>query len=304
MKEKNQYIQMQNLGDWLQDFINQETKDIWNFTDLAKRAVELLDIDYKLPGDEISTSLLEHLSKNKLRDKTLNDHLYATWLDSYEIHKGEDISEDDHRLVRDYREWKAAQGEWVDQLQELYKLLYLTDALKYVFTFIKGHNLLWTKAIVELHNVKSQPIASQKRKAWYSVEVSRRSSHHLMRYELPVERLVEYFHFLVNRYGGVIDTFIVKDKQLVKTKSIAPKCKNLGEHSVESVLHLSEGWFPWDVVLSRICLDFFSFGGQDYFGFCDYCGKFFIVQRKGRKRFCGDICRVNANQKERHIQNK
>ncbi len=55
--------------------------------------------------------------------------------------------------------------------------------------------------------------------------------------------------------------------------------------------------FKWDTALSRIFFTFLLLGGQEYFGFCAYCGGFYVVQRKGRKKFCSDGCRVAANQK-------
>lgn len=51
-------------------------------------------------------------------------------------------------------------------------------------------------------------------------------------------------------------------------------------------------FFLWNAALSHIFFDFLFLGGQDYFGFCDQCGKFFFAQRKGRKKFCSDRCRL------------
>ena len=56
--------------------------------------------------------------------------------------------------------------------------------------------------------------------------------------------------------------------------------------------------FPWDIVSSRIFFDFLFLGGQEYFMFCEYCGKFTVIKRKGRKKFCSDICRSNKRFKK------
>ena len=53
--------------------------------------------------------------------------------------------------------------------------------------------------------------------------------------------------------------------------------------------------FEWTAVISRIFFDFLILGGQEYYGYCEHCDNFFVIQRKGRKIYCSDICRVNSN---------
>jgi len=52
-------------------------------------------------------------------------------------------------------------------------------------------------------------------------------------------------------------------------------------------------------LISRVFLDFFIKGGQQYFGYCANCKRFMIVHRKGRKRSCSDLCRTILSQKSR-----
>lgn len=54
--------------------------------------------------------------------------------------------------------------------------------------------------------------------------------------------------------------------------------------------------FRWSTVTARMLFGFLSCGGQKHYSFCEHCGKFTLVQRKGRKRFCSDICRVYDHQ--------
>jgi len=51
-------------------------------------------------------------------------------------------------------------------------------------------------------------------------------------------------------------------------------------------------FFPWDVAAARMFFDFLLLGGQEYFLFCKYCGNFSVIERKGRKKFCSDICKT------------
>jgi hypothetical protein len=47
------------------------------------------------------------------------------------------------------------------------------------------------------------------------------------------------------------------------------------------------------IIVARIFFDFLILGGQEYFLFCEQCDRFTVIRRKGRKKFCSDICRTN-----------
>lgn len=49
---------------------------------------------------------------------------------------------------------------------------------------------------------------------------------------------------------------------------------------------------PTDILISNIFFDFLLLGGQEYYGFCEYCDSFYVTERKDRKKFCSDICRT------------
>jgi len=51
-------------------------------------------------------------------------------------------------------------------------------------------------------------------------------------------------------------------------------------------------FFPWNVLVSRIVIDFLVAGGQNYFLFCEQCGKFTTIKRQTRKKFCSNTCRT------------
>lgn len=63
----------------------------------------------------------------------------------------------------------------------------------------------------------------------------------------------------------------------------------------------------YSVIVARIFFNYFFAGGQEYFGFCSYCGDFFSTQRKikksdPRKRFCCDVCRASYWQEKDKIK--
>ncbi len=102
-----------------------------------------------------------------------------------------------------------------------------------------------------------------------------------------------------SNYGNVIEVYkLTGDKGFIKTRSISPKC--LGQYSIinpdgpDEHGDLKEiGFiFPWHIIISRMFIGFLELGGQDYFGFCKHCGKFYLVQRMGRRQFCSNNCRA------------
>lgn len=54
--------------------------------------------------------------------------------------------------------------------------------------------------------------------------------------------------------------------------------------------------FLWNVATTRIFFKFLEHGGQKHYAFCERCVNFTLVLRKGRKRFCSDLCRVLEHQ--------
>jgi hypothetical protein len=92
---------------------------------------------------------------------------------------------------------------------------------------------------------------------------------------------------LALNYSGISDQLEFDDEKgmLVKQKAFSKFMKVGGLPPI----------LDWAAIVSRIFFDFLLLGGQDYFTFCEYCGRFTAIQRRGRKRFCSDICRT-ANQ--------
>lgn len=83
---------------------------------------------------------------------------------------------------------------------------------------------------------------------------------------------------------------------LVKAYSRLSDCLNITRSGVTKELSFVGPYiFEWTAVISRIFFDFLILGGQEYYGYCEHCDNFFVIQRKGRKKYCSDICRVYAN---------
>ena len=83
---------------------------------------------------------------------------------------------------------------------------------------------------------------------------------------------------LLDSYGGIVEKFAIEDNKFIK----------------KSFLAATPNYTPWLTIMARIFIDFLLLGGQEYIGFCNRCDKFYLVQRKGKKKFCSDICRALA----------
>jgi hypothetical protein len=83
---------------------------------------------------------------------------------------------------------------------------------------------------------------------------------------------------LLDSYGGIVEKFIIEENKFIK----------------KAYLAASPNYTPWLTILARMFIDFLVLGGQEYIGFCKRCDKFYLVQRKGKKKYCSDICRALA----------
>ncbi|WP_024334623.1 hypothetical protein [Desulfotignum balticum] len=93
---------------------------------------------------------------------------------------------------------------------------------------------------------------------------------------------------LINEYEEITDSFVVKKHRLEKAKTF----RYLGCYYSQG--EEFEGFYNlhFDSIISNMILNFLDLGGQDHFKFCDYCGRFTVIKRKGSKKFCSDLCRV------------
>ena len=97
------------------------------------------------------------------------------------------------------------------------------------------------------------------------------------------------FRILKNSYSDIVDSISIDNgpPAIVRSFSIAYE-SIFAKVGIPNI-------FPWKIIASRMMFDFLLYGGQDYYGFCEYCDKFFLIQRKGRKKYCSDVCRATAS---------
>lgn len=103
---------------------------------------------------------------------------------------------------------------------------------------------------------------------------------------------LEYRFELLDYY----DYFILKYNKIQKLTSWNKDNKFYSYLSFADISNLNPffifGSYYLDRIFSRLFLDFLFSGGLHLYGFCQHCNSFFIAKRRGRKKFCSDVCRA------------
>jgi len=295
--EETKYARMIRLGEWLQTFFNYDIT-AWDLLKLKDDAIHLLtaeykiQVDYQAKDDEISTIVFRNLEENKYVPVPLMNHLEQ--LISYSMYelneqKGMYNHIEKNRIqgTKDFDLWVEKQGQWI----ELFR-----DHFVYFFSILLAR---WDSLDV-------LAALSQSPTPWYLAFPSMLKSK--SRKKNGAENGIR---LLINSYDCTREKYVVQGDILVKVLNFykPPNYENVlidafswmeeYKSTMKEIHPPFDKAFPWISVLSRILFDFLELGGQYYSGVCERCGKFFIVQRKGRKQYCSDICRVKASQRRR-----
>ncbi len=96
---------------------------------------------------------------------------------------------------------------------------------------------------------------------------------------------------MLRDFPSISETLLETNGQIILTKAID-----------SSIYPNNETIWCYQIVLSNIFFEFLFLGGQNYFLFCKYCDRFTVVRRKGRKKFCSDLCRTNHRNEKLAMQ--
>ncbi len=279
------FERMIQLGEWLESYLKSESK-YWVYQDLANNFIELYNIDFRLSENDITIETLKIIDSEDPQKKELyfnyltneigglKDYSIDALISNTNHEKSKfdllyDIQSDEGKkilsLIRDsLNEDELFETEiddaydWINFCQKkIARVLDMQITVKSAFQLIANGNRPWAHCLAD--NFKEK-------KHYYGKHLHR---------ELAIG------------YNGLAEELnITKDGPKIKIvfRSSYSDCYS-------NFLHPSV--FPWDVAASRIFFDFLLLGGQEYFLFCKHCGKFTVIRRKGRKKFCSDICRTN-----------
>lgn len=93
---------------------------------------------------------------------------------------------------------------------------------------------------------------------------------------------------LLERYNAIQKTLIVQERQIKIVNRFVPN-KESSDYSK---------WVKPSALVSKMLIDFLRLGGEDYCSICKNCKELLIAERKGRRVFCSDRCRVAYKRKK------
>jgi len=290
-KKKSDYLRMMELGEWLEAIFRQDIKP-WQYEELFRGAKKLIGIIEIKKADtdterniDVTVSTLMYIAENN------REQYYEQLADFHLLDSIVPINKDQLEIAPTFE-------EMVESIEESLRDTNIESDSKTPFplrtvstVFDKNHDDLKLKSFI-LKQISQK--ASRRNEEWIFV----------------LTAVLEFYGFrkIANRWLGDI----IEDKKPLHLnfKSLYFYEKlisnyNYMQHSLQ--YHKDEGFRDYfnvtglfddlgsehvEVIFCRIFIDFLLLGGLDYYGFCQNCGNFFLVQRKGRKKFCSDACRV------------
>lgn len=280
------FERMIKLGEWLERFLNPDIK-IWDYRELAKQFIKSYDINFGLSKNDVTLQVLELIEK---QPKDIQNYYKK---DVYPVHKvlnSEDplkIKSFVIKIFTDFIKTNSLSAE-IDQDVEA--------AMKVAMPILYGI-YRYKKLVIDLFHSISKFNDSWQRTLYRQEEKEidleiYDESGNFIRFEHH-EQKVSTVKF---DYGG-IHTVLSEDpsSQALKfNKEFDIDGHHVSKEYIKNHPDCdSPSHFPWNIAISRVFFDFLKLGGQDYFLFCEHCGRFTAIQRKGRKKFCSDICRSN-----------
>lgn len=235
--------------------------------------------EMRLIGKWISGPILSKMKETGIIDTI--DYRYDIFIQRLKESPDRDP---ENKIIKDYETNRI--GTIIDLLSEIFSLInYLNDLRSIILTslkYISDNTLKWEEGFSEIINDNKYNGADEL-KALHQAYVNVKSNSQAIK-----DKFGDIGPFLNSSF--IVNSFI-GDPNVDDLPPILP------------VFYKSV--FPWDSILGRVLFEFLISGGQDYYDFChnSQCNKLIFAQRKGRKEYCDDTCRVSANNKRRGMTN-
>lgn len=287
------FERMIKLGEWLEKFLSPDTKS-WGYLNLAKEFIDLYDMAFDLSSNDITIQALALIKDD-------GPQIEKRYIES--LKKTDEFLELGIKLLVD------APNSETGKLDLLYQKV--NDEGKKILSLIQD-SIVIEDSEIEEDFVFYDFIEYSQKKIAKTIETSflikgifQSLSENSKPWEYCLFQIFQRNRLLMNHYNertilhgynGLVEELIVNENGTKKQKTFRREY----EKSFSTLEHLTDShWevahpsaFPWEVAVSRIFFDFLFLGGQEYFLFCKYCEKFTVIKRKGRKKFCSDICRT------------
>ncbi|ACN14839.1 hypothetical protein HRM2_17330 [Desulforapulum autotrophicum HRM2] len=290
------FNRMIELGEWLEKFLNPDIKS-WDYQKLAKKFIKMYGVDLPLSENDTTLQVLELFDRADTQKKneyiksfenlssfaysvmkTLSVKLEGNFESLYKLQSNEG-----QEILSAIRETMTYDKEYFDIDDYIDWIMYAQKQASNAFLIkpiikdsfqriVEGISRPWDLTLSELyHSEVKEHYVSFKPDRWV---------------------------FLLKGYNGLTDQLRIFPDKI----KITPTCHNHDYHLSYPGGEIKTKWpstFPWDVAVVRVFFDFLFLGGQDYFLFCEYCGRFTVIRRKGRKKYCSDICRTTHGREKR-----
>lgn len=272
------YSQMLKYGEWLEDYLNNTTNV--PFRNLSRKASSLLNVESSRTLYEDKT-VIPYI-QGRIAELLENNNLFSEA-------SQDDLTEKIMMILRDIENIphektpvqkaliKISHDPAFDSLIEAFlqavKLSFeIRVMLWMILKYMAQSHLHWNRALGRLHDEKWSDMMDKRHlnPEKYAPVIEGNTV------QIETTGLVET---LINFYSACQESYKFIDGEMHKTRILKHPALDKG-------LIL-----PYDIFAIRIFFEFLESGGQDYYGFCEHCGRFFLVQRKGRKQFCSHKCR-------------
>lgn len=279
------FDRMIQLGEWIERFLNPEIKT-WDFRKLIQDGMEIANADLVIDYSKTCISEIEKIPNTE--GCKLDFSFFAK-------HFKNSLAEFEERLDESMLSEEAyANVKNMAELDKLYNddIWIINEKMDIDVTYLFKHDILEMMKIRE--EIEPILIEISKSKEPWDVLLARLQTEEEELRQKNKDTIPRIGRFICE-YSGLTEGFIVRDNRLVKTRTFGTEVhyNYMGEtfHGFYEI-HFSS-------LFSNIVLDFLLLGGQDYFLFCEYCGRFTVIRRKGRKKYCSDICRTSHGREKK-----
>lgn len=270
-KKETDLAKIVKYGKWLEQLLGKKKIENWEIKPLFEEALEILGIEYSFEEEHPFFLTLDTLTEKK-----------TNW--SVGVSKLID---------------KESTLPITSEAESLIFLLKIINNVNYLFLVLNRDDRPWNISYFELSSMLPTSPKKTKTLLEQTFSVNDISSLEVEEQADYLNKLVSYIDFdkvnavlsttkIEKLYCKVIEQIIVSPKGCRKIKTFQATVRNKAKNS---------HYQPFDIIISRVFFEFLIIGGQDYYGYCEYCGSFYIAERKGRKKFCSDVCRTMNQRK-------
>ncbi|MBT6338043.1 MAG: hypothetical protein HOJ48_01975 [Desulfobacula sp.] len=280
------FEKMIKLGEWLEKYLDPDIT-VWGYRKLAHEFIDFYNINHGITKNDISLKIIELVEsqENDIRNFYKKNHISTIRKQGRKIYTKEDPlklmdiiekiasqqyndEEDVECFINPLRRDMISVYEYKEYIQHAFQLISKTQEA-WETTLIKQNEKETWRTIRDESGEIVEEINPGISQTIFQLMNSYKEIHTILE-----ENRAEQTIFLAKQFDFHGHCF---SKEYVQ-----------GNPNSEESSH-----FPWRIAASRAFFDFLLLGGQEYILFCKLCGKFTVIRRKGRKKFCSDICRTN-----------